>query len=322
MENKKVSVIMSTYKTPDEFLEKAINSILNQTYKNIEFVIVCDGDKEEYNDIKKIKDNRIKVILNKMNRGLPYSLNLAIKNSTGDYIARMDSDDIAINDRIEKQVEFLEKNKKVGVCGTEALLFGAKTGKKGVYLKSIDEIKIQILYKATLIHPTIMARKEVFQEFQYNEKFIYAQDFEMWSRVSEKYDISILPIIGLKYRVHSKQASTQKKEKQAKLSMETIKNNSKKITGKYEERICKTLYILGGRQKLTKKNCTEVSKNIDYIIENNKKYNTKVLEKVLYNRFFELIIKNRILNFNFSVLKKCFKIYNFNEILEVLKNGR
>lgn len=318
MENKKVSVIMSTYKTPDEFLEKAINSILNQTYKNIEFVIVCDGDKEEYNDIKKIKDNRIKVILNKMNRGLPYSLNLAIKNSTGDYIARMDSDDIAINDRIEKQVEFLEKNKKVGVCGTEALLFGAKTGKKDVYLKSIDEIKIQILYKATLIHPTVMARREVFEEFQYNEKFICAQDFELWSRVSEEYDIAVLPIVGLKYRMHNKQASIEKRKEQAKLSMEIIKNNSKKITGNYEERICKTLYVLGGRQKLTKENSGEISRNIDYIIENNKNYPTEVLKKVLYNRFFELILKNKIFSLNFGILKKCFKFYNFKDIINKL----
>ena len=100
MENKKVSIIMSTYNTPEEFLKKSIDSILNQTYSNIEFIIVCDGNREEYEKIKKINDNRIKVLLNDNNRGLPYSLNFAIENSTGDYIARMDSDDIAINDRI------------------------------------------------------------------------------------------------------------------------------------------------------------------------------------------------------------------------------
>lgn len=315
MKNKIVSVIMSTCRTPEIFLQKSIDSILNQTYDNIEFVIVCDGDKEEYERMKKIADEKIKVLFNNTNRGLPYSLNLAIKNSTGDYIARMDSDDIAIRDRIEKQVEFLEKNKNIGVCGTEAMLFDAKTGKKSVYLKSIDEIKIQMLYKATLIHPTVMVRKEVYEKFQYNEKFIYAQDFELWSRVSEEYDIAILPIIGLKYRIHNKQASTEKKEEQAKLSMETIKNNSKKITGKYEERICETLYVLGGRQKLTKKNYIQISDNIDYIISKNVKYNTKKLKKVLYNRYFELIIKNRILPFKLSALKKCLRIYNFKEVM-------
>lgn len=318
MNDKKVSVIMSTYKTPEVFLKESIKSILNQTYKNIEFVIVCDGDKEEYNNIKKIKDKRIKVILNETNKGLPYSLNLAIKNSTGDYIARMDSDDIAIKDRIEKQVKFLEKNKNIGVCGTEIMLFGVKAGKKVVYLKGIDEIKIQILYKSTLIHPTVMVRKEVYEKFKYNEKFTYAQDFELWSRVSEEYDIAVLPIIGLKYRIHNKQASIEKRKEQAKLSMEIIKNNSKKITGNYEEGICKTLYVLGGREKLTKENSGEISRNIDYIIENNKNYPTEVLKKVLYNRFFELILKNKIFSLKFDILKKCFKFYNFKDIINKL----
>lgn len=319
---KKVSVIMSTYKTPSEFLEEAINSILNQTYEHLELIIVCDGDKEEYEKIKEIKDKRLKVLLNNSNKGLPYSLNLAIEKSDGDYIARMDSDDIACEDRIQKQVDFLEKNKNVGVCGTEAILFGAQRGRKSIYLKSNNEIKVQILYRATLIHPTVMVRREVYEKYKYNEQFIYAQDFELWSRVSEEYDIAVIPTIGLKYRMHNKQASSEKKVEQASLSMKTIKNNSKKITGKFEEKVCETLYVLGGRKELTKENCYEISKNIDYIIENNKNYDTNILKKVLYNRFFELVIKNRIINLKFGILKKCFKWYNFAEILEVVKNAK
>mgnify|MGYP005759480663 CR=1 FL=1 len=319
---KKVSIIMSTYKTPEKFLNEAINSILNQTYKNIELIIVCDGDIDEYNRINKLYNNKIKLLYNEKNKGLPYSLNLAIKNATGDYIARMDSDDISLNNRIERQVEYLEKNPDVGICGTEAMLFGSKKGIKRIYLKEREQVKIQLLYKATLIHPTIMGRKEVFEEFKYNERFIYAQDFELWSRVSEKYNITILPVIGLKYRVHDKQASIKKKEEQARLSMETIKNNSEKITGKYDDRICQTLYVLGGRKGLTKGNYKEISNNIDYILEKNLKYKDADLKKVLYNRFFELMLKNRIITFNFNVVKKCMRIYNLKDIIEVLKNGK
>ena len=120
---KKVSVIMSTYKTEESILNEAIDSILKQSYQNIELIIVCDGDKEEYNRIKEIKNPKIKVLFNETNKGLPYSLHLAIKNSTGDYIARMDSDDIAIEDRIEKQFNFMEEHKEIGICGTNAILF-------------------------------------------------------------------------------------------------------------------------------------------------------------------------------------------------------
>ena len=317
---KKVSIIMSTYKTDLKILNEAIESILNQTYKNIELIIVCDGDVNEYNRLKKIEDSRVKVILNEKNKGLPYSLNLAIEKSTGEYIARMDSDDIATNDRIEKQVIFMEQHKNIGACGTDAMLFGDKNKKKKLYLNSTEQIKIQLLFRAVFIHPTIMARRAVFNKFKYNEKFRCAQDFELWSRIIEEYDMAIIPIIGLKYRVHKEQASIERKEEQARLSMETIKNNSKKITGAYDDKICETLYVLGGRKIISKENCKEISKNIDYIIERNTKsqrYSQKDLKKVLYNRFFELVVKNKIFLLNFSIIKKCFRIYNIKEIIEV-----
>ena len=310
---------MATYKTQEDMLKEAINSILNQSYKNIELIIVCDGEREEYEKIKKMNEPKIKVLLNEKNRGLPYSLNRAIRNATGDYIARMDSDDISVSNRIEKQVKFLEEHEDIGVCGTEAILFGEKKGKKRIYLKNEEQIKIQLLYRATLIHPTVMIRRNVFEEYEYNEQFLYAQDFELWSRVSEKFKIAILPITGLKYRVHGQQVSINKQQKQADLSKEIIKNNAKKITGQYDERIYQTLYILSGREKLTYKNYIEISENIDYIIKKNTKYNLVDLKKVLYNRFFELVVKNKILPFKFTALKKCFKIYNLEEIIEGLK---
>jgi len=319
---KKVSVIMATYRTEQAILMESINSILNQTYENIELIIVCDGDKEEYNRIKQINNEKIRVFLNESNKGLPYSLNLAIENATGDYIARMDSDDISIENRIEKQVEFLENNKDIGVCGTEAILFGKQKGKKTIFFKTVEQIKIQLLYKATLIHPTVMVRKDIFDKYKYNERFLYAQDFELWSRISEKFNIAIIPIVGIKYRVHDKQVSIEKQEEQAKLSKEIIKNNSKKITGKYDERICKTMYVLGIREELTKKNYKEISKNIDYIIKNNKKYDNTELKKILYNRFLELLITNRIIPLNFNSLRKCFKIYNLKQMIERKKNAR
>jgi len=321
MENIKVSVIMATHKTNEEILEESINRILKHIEKNIEFIIVCDGDKEEYNRLKRIQDERVKVFLNEENRGLPYSLNLAIKNSTGEYIARMDSDDICIEDRIKKQVEYLENNKNVGVCGTNALLFGEKEGKKEIYLNNIEQIKVQLLYRATLVHPTVMIRRSVLNEFKYNEEYVCAQDFELWSRISEKINIAIVPIIGLKYRIHKKQASKEKEGIQKKLSMQVIKNNSKKITGKFDNKIYETLLILGGRKEFNKNNYKEVSDKIDYIIEKNKIFSNfkhKDMKKVLYNRFFELMIKNKILPLNTKTMLKCMKVYNFREIIGVI----
>lgn len=315
---KKVSVIMSTHKTDSEQLDVSINSILNQTYKNIEFIIVFDGDREEYNRVNKKYGNKLKTILNEKNMGLPTSLNIAIKNASGEYIARMDGDDISIKDRIAKQVEYLNEHKDVYVCGTSAQLFGNINKKKTIYLKSAEEIKIQMLYKATLIHPTVMVRREIFDEYKYNEEFKCSQDFELWSRISDKYQIAFLPFIGLNYRVHSKQASIEKREEQSKLSKKVIKSNTNKITGKYNEKIYSTLCVLGGREPLSKYNYKEISDNIDYIIEKNTSYDKKTLKKVLYNRYFELIIKNKIIPLQIFAFAKCFKIYNLIEIISMI----
>lgn len=322
MEEKKVSVIMSTYNTEEEFLRESIESILNQTYKNLELIIVCDGCERDYKIISTYNDSRIKTICHDKNKGLPCSLNEAIDISNGEYIARMDSDDISVKNRIEEQVKFLEENQEIDICGTSAKLFGSRNKKKTIYLNGIEEIEIQLLYKATLIHPTVMIRKKIFEEFKYNEEFRYSQDFELWSRVIQKYKIAFMPFVGLNYRIHDKQASTEKKEEQAVLSMKVIKNNSSRITGKYEDKIYQTLCVLGGRKSLTRDNYKKISNNIDYIIDNNINYNINKLKKVLYNRYFELILKNKILPLQVSSLNKCIKIYNLKELAEVIKNAK
>ena len=110
MNESKVSIIMSTYQTEETQLKQAIESILGQTYSNLELIIVCDGICKDIDIIKQYKDNRIHLIENEVNRGLPYSLNRAIEHSEGKYIARMDSDDISVKNRIAKQVEFMAKH--------------------------------------------------------------------------------------------------------------------------------------------------------------------------------------------------------------------
>lgn len=315
---KKVSIVMATYQTEPGCLQDAIDSVLNQTYKNIELILVCDGDQEEYKRLKKIENAKIKIIQNETNRGLAYSLNKGIKHATGEYIARLDSDDICMEDRIEKQVQYLEEHLDVAVCGTEAMLFGKQKGIKKNYFISQEQIKIQLLYMATLIHPTVMIRKKIFEEYQYNEEFICSQDFELWSRISEKYQIAILPIVGIKYRIHNGQVSSTKKELQAELSKKVIQQNSKKITGTYDEKICNTLYVLGMREKLTSKNYKEISRNIDEMLEKNQSYEKEEFKKVLYNRFFSLLITNRIIPLDVNVLKKCLTRYNLKYLKEKL----
>ena len=123
----RVSVLMSVYNTEEDFLRDAIKSILNQTFTDFEFLIINDGSKNNAEEvILSFNDDRIKYILNEKNLGLIDSLNKGLSLAQGEYIARFDSDDISSNKRLEKQVEFMDKNPNVGLLGTQYESFPKK----------------------------------------------------------------------------------------------------------------------------------------------------------------------------------------------------
>ena len=124
--NPKISVIMSVYNGMP-YLEEAARSILHQTYKNFEFIIVDDASKDKsWQFVRNLKDKRIKVIRNKKNLGLAASLNLALRLAQSDFIARMDADDISLSKRLETQLAFMLKNPKIDIWRKTYSIFGAK----------------------------------------------------------------------------------------------------------------------------------------------------------------------------------------------------
>lgn len=322
---KKVSVIMSTYNTKKEFLTKAVDSILNQKYKNLEFIIICDGSMEDYNIVKEYSDERIKLIFHNENRGLPQSLNEAIDISTGEYIMRMDSDDISLKDRISIQVEFLEKHKNIDVCGMYAKAIGEKNLIMTLFLNEPKYIAIQLLYRTCLIHPTVAFRRKIFEntDLRYNVNYTCAQDFELWTRICNNNNIAIIPKIGLKYRIHSEQASNEKKHIQEEFYKKTIKNNAKKINDD-REKIENLLLVLGEKQKINDTEYIKIAEDIDLMIENCDTFNKKDLKKVFYNRYFQLMIKNKYMQKNLKKImknknlrRKILKVYNIKNIIHI-----
>ena len=123
----KVSVVMSVYKEPVEWLHESIDSILNQTFSGFEYIIICDNPEYEEGILLlkgyAKKDNRIRLIFNKENIGLTKSLNIGISIAQGDYIARMDADDISEAKRFEKQLDFFESNPDFDFCSTSFSIF-------------------------------------------------------------------------------------------------------------------------------------------------------------------------------------------------------
>lgn len=175
-----VSVIMSEFNTNEELLVDSINSILNQTYKNFEFIIIDDCGRNDLNEIiNKIDDKRIKYYKNDKNMGLVYSLNKAIKMSNGKYIARMDTDDYAYPDRLELEVDFLEKNKNIDIISSRADFYDGKDiwGESKFFGKVDRKI---ILKGSPLIHPATMYKKTAIDKIGGYLNYYRCEDYATW----------------------------------------------------------------------------------------------------------------------------------------------
>jgi glycosyltransferase involved in cell wall biosynthesis len=232
-----VSVILTAYNA-EKYIGYAIDSILGQTLSNFELFIVDDGSKDSTKAIiKTFSDERVVSIFNKTNRGQSYSRNLAVANARGKYIAIMDADDIAYPTRLQKQVVFMEENPDVGLCATWAHLIdevGSVTGiKKGPV--SDVEIKLRLLFYCPVIHPSVLWRKSVFDHLglQYDEYYVYAQDFDLWTRAMAKgviFHILQEPLLYFRFK-HAGSISGKKTDLQNRYAGEIIKRNFRELIG-------------------------------------------------------------------------------------------
>lgn len=203
----RVTVLMPVYNA-GQFIEEAMNSVLSQTFRNYEFLIINDGSTDNSPDvIRQFSDPRIRFVENESNMGLSGTLNKGIRLARGEYIARMDADDISLPTRFEKQVGLLDQNSDVALCGTWYTVFGA-TGKMTHRLPVTQkEIECYLLFNPPFGHPTVMFRKAVFVKrgLWFDEEYTPAEDYNCWVRFVEHERLTNIPEVLLKYRVHGVQ---------------------------------------------------------------------------------------------------------------------
>ncbi|MCG3813612.1 glycosyltransferase [Photobacterium damselae] len=210
---------MSIYSEDEYMIKLSIDSILNQTYKGFDFIIVNDNP---YNsNINKLltgyEDSRVIVINNESNIGLTRSLNKALKLVKTKYIARMDADDIAESYRFEKQINILE-NKDIDICGSNVYVINSNgdiTGKH-VYPESSSHIKAKMFFRSCICHPSVMFTKKFIDALDgYDDKMVKAQDYELWTRaIINDYEFYNIQECLLKYRMHDNNISTKNIEGQ------------------------------------------------------------------------------------------------------------
>jgi len=290
----KISVIMSVY-NEEKYLKDSIESILNQTFKDFEFLIINDSSIDNsLNIIKSYKDPRIRVINNSKNIGLSKSLNIGLQHAQGQYMARMDADDISLPNRLEEQLKFLEINKDITLIGCQVELIDENNqiiGYKKSRPKDFDIVKFWIITKNPFIHSTFFLKMEEIKKINgYNEKYKYSQDFEICSRLIEKkYKIVNMPSYLLKFRRHNKSITKtlHKRKAQLEYALLILQKNINK-------------YI-----KLNK-NDTRILINTINKQETNIIYLIKSL--IFYKKIFNSFIKKENLNNNqIEIIKKIYK---------------
>ncbi len=214
-----ISIIMSVY-NGETYLKEAIESVINQTFKDWELIIINDCSTDSTADILAdfaSKDERIKVHPNEVNLKLPTSLNKAISLSQGKYIARMDADDICLPDRFEKQYKFMEEHSDVALSSCRFM-----TVKNGVYMSGgaggrcdNKAIRVLLLVGNPILHPGIIAKAQVMKKLNYDTSLTCTEDLELWTRMAMgNHKIEILPECLMIYRLHDKQITSTTLERQ------------------------------------------------------------------------------------------------------------
>jgi glycosyltransferase involved in cell wall biosynthesis len=250
--NKKISVVMPVY-NGEAYLKDSIESILNQTYTNFEFIIINDGSKDSTGAIIREymrKDNRI-ILLERENKGLIKSLNEGLALANGKYIVRMDADDISDKERFRKQLNFFSYNKDVDILGSYIKIFGneERANKIEAWFNQKwkkEDMLTRSLEGSIIAHPTAMIKKSVFNKLVgYSNKYSRLEDDDLWVRaIKEGYVIDIVDEYLLKYRVHKESKSIIDASDLQELLNEKIKFKLENFFD-YSKNIDKDLYIWG-----------------------------------------------------------------------------
>lgn len=217
-----ISVAMPVY-NGEKYLAEAIDSILAQTFEDFEFIIIDDGSTDNslaiLQEYQKL-DSRIRLITRE-NRNVAATLNEIIFLARGKWIARMDQDDIALPQRLECQLEWLERT-GADISGSWVRRFGT-SDQRIVKLRQTDEaIKMEMLFCSPFAHPSVMVRTAMIKKLLYDETRWEAEDYDLWVRAAEAgWKMTNIPEVLLSYRVHPEQISAKKANRQQQLGYET-----------------------------------------------------------------------------------------------------
>lgn len=213
----KVTVLMSVYNGKD-YLAASVQSVLEQNFTDFEFLIIDDGSSDNSMSILQgIQDGRLRIVKNEQNLGLIRSLNKGIDLARGEYIARHDCDDLMLKDRLAQQVAFLDARPDVVLVGTWMQLINERDELLNAWCNPSADLEIRwaSLFNAAISHPSAMYRSRLARVLNgYSSDAIYAEDFDLWSRMAKHGKLANVPAILERYRIHGESVSKKNEAKQ------------------------------------------------------------------------------------------------------------
>lgn len=233
-----VSVIIPAYNM-ERYIDASLQSMLDQTFTNFEILVIDDASTDQtLNIIRRFSDSRIRIIKNETNLGLAASVNRAIRQAKGAYIARMDADDVAYPQRLQQQVNFLDQNPIVSIVGTAMQSFG-HSKYLHVFPETHKACKAQLLFNVCFGHSSVLIRRTVFDEDQnlYRDELRqYSEEYDLWCRLVDKVTFANLPEVLLDYRTYESSLKNDAEEKRKSNSFTIRKNFIANQWGEQTER--------------------------------------------------------------------------------------
>lgn len=231
-----VSVLIPCYNV-EKYVEESVGSIQNQTYTNLEIIAINDCSTDKTGLLLEqlaSKDSRIRVVNNEENLKLIKTLNKGIALCNGEYIARMDADDISLPTRIQKEVDFLEKNRDHDIVSTLFYAFRSENPeKKDLHHSPLrdQELRAYILFKSGICHPAVMIRKRLFTELElkFEMEYLHVEDYALWSEAIYRTKLANINEPLLLYRVHQYQVSSLNEELQTENKKKVFKIHCKHL---------------------------------------------------------------------------------------------
>jgi glycosyltransferase involved in cell wall biosynthesis len=309
-----VSVLMPVY-NGEKYLNQAIDSILNQTYQNFEFLLINDGSTDTSRAIiLNYSDARIRYLENEQNFGLIQTLNRGIAEANGSYIARMDADDVSRADRLLKQVDFLESNPSYGIVGSWCTVIN--TSKKIEYHTSHASLQFALLNYCCFVHPSVMIRKSVLTENQlyFDSHFVHSEDYEFWTRLLTITKAANLPDYLLAYREHEHQISSIYREEQMAMFSDIIRNYLQRLDVEIPERFIQLFTIEKLNVQHSGTRLIHLNGFYLYCLEKNI-FDEKVLNQnliALFKETFFLITSISLNDFKYVIKTELYKCMNLS----------